>query len=170
MVLSMIEGINPRPVVMQQCVNRCTVVALALLVTCVSAACAENATRITIDTDRGAVEVRAEVAATEATRARGLMYRRELAPGRGMLFVFPRTEEHAFWMKNTFISLDMIFIDESLQIVGILRDTVPLSSIPVTIGEPSRYVLEVPGGWAREAGPRGGEDPVSPGCGPGSVR
>jgi uncharacterized membrane protein (UPF0127 family) len=152
MVLSMVEGINPRPGVMQQCVNRGMVLALALFVTCVSAACADDTARVTIATDRGAVVVRAEVAATDATRTQGLMYRRELAPGRGMLFVFPRSEEHPFWMKNTFIPLDMIFIDESLRIVGILRDTVPLSAVPVTIGQPSRYVLEVPGGWARQVG------------------
>jgi len=137
---------------MQQCVNRGIVVVLALLAACVSAACADDATRVTIHTARGAVAVRAEVAADEATRARGLMYRRELPPGRGMLFVFPRSEEHAFWMKNTFIPLDMIFIDESLRIAGILQQTVPMSAVPVSIGKPSRYVLEVPGGWTREVG------------------
>jgi hypothetical protein len=142
---------------MQQCINRCAVLAFALFVACVGAACADDAARVTIHTAQGAVAVRVEIAADEATRSRGLMYRRELAPGHGMLFVFPRSEEHPFWMKNTFIPLDMIFIDDTLRIAGILHETVPLSTTPVSIGAPSRYVLEVPGGWAREVGINAGD-------------
>jgi uncharacterized membrane protein (UPF0127 family) len=80
------------------------------------------------------------------------MYRSELADGHGMLFVFPEESDHRFWMKNTLIPLDMIFIGADGTIVGIHRDATPLSTAPVGVGRPSRYVLEVPGGWTGRTG------------------
>ena len=97
---------------------------------------------------RGPVSVRLEVADTDATRTKGLMYRAALADGEGMLFVFDDTREHGFWMKNTFIPLDMIFIDDDLRVVGVHARAVPQSTETVSVGVPSRYVLEVPAGWA----------------------
>ncbi len=102
--------------------------------------------------------VQVEVARTEAERERGLKGRERLEPGRGMLFVFAEDSEHVFWMKDTLVPLDMIFIDGLGQVVGVVRRAEPQSTAPRTVGVPSRYVLEVPGGWAEERG-------VSPGDG-----
>jgi uncharacterized membrane protein (UPF0127 family) len=99
---------------------------------------------------RHAVSV--EVARTDAERARGLMHRRRLAPDAGMLFLFEKTAIHAFWMKDTFIPLDMIFIGEDGRIVGIVRRAAPGDLSPLGPGAPSRYVLEVNGGWAEARG------------------
>ena len=100
----------------------------------------------------GAVEVSLEVAATPAERERGLMYRRSLAEGRGMLFVFDADGNQSFWMKNTLIPLDLLFIARDGTVVGIHANATPLSTADIAVGKPSRYVLEVPGGWAARHG------------------
>jgi uncharacterized protein len=101
--------------------------------------------------------VTVEVARTDAERARGLMNRAELAPDAGMLFLFSETDEHAFWMKNTFIPLDMIFIDEGGRVAGLVERATPGSLALRSIGAPSRYVLEVNGGWAEARAVRPGD-------------
>jgi uncharacterized membrane protein (UPF0127 family) len=101
---------------------------------------------------RGTVSVRLEVADTDAARTKGLMFRAALAEGDGMLFVFDDSREHGFWMKNTFIPLDMIFIGEDRRVVGVHAEAVPQSTDTISVGVPSRYVLEVPGGWAARHG------------------
>lgn len=116
------------------------------------AACERRGPEVVIHTRTGTVSVDVEVARTPDETARGLMYRRELADGRGMLFLFPREEEHSFWMKNTFIPLDMVFIASDRRIVGIHADATPLSTNPISVGVPSRWVLEVPGGFASRRG------------------
>lgn len=102
--------------------------------------------------DGGMREVEVEVAATPLTRSRGLMWRKELAAGHGMLFVFAEEEEQTFWMRNTLIPLDMIFINSEHRIVGIVENAEPRSFTRRGVGEPGRYVLEVPGGWSQEVG------------------
>jgi uncharacterized membrane protein (UPF0127 family) len=104
----------------------------------------------------GAHVVEVEVASTDATRAQGLMWREHLAPGQGMLFIFPIEEEHSFWMKNTLIPLDMIFITRDGKIVGIVEQATPRTLDPRTVGKPSTYVLEVPGGYSQKIGLRPG--------------
>jgi len=99
-----------------------------------------------------AVEVSLEVAATPAERERGLMYRTSLAEGRGMLFVFDADGNQSFWMKNTLIPLDLLFIARDGTVVGIHANATPLSTANIAVGKPSRYVLEVPGGWAARHG------------------
>ena len=121
--------------------------ALALAV-----ACGQSAPSAHVETAGGAVEVALEVAATPAARERGLMYRSALADGRGMLFVFDQDDDHGFWMKDTLIPLDMVFIAADRRIVGIHPDATPLSTTPISVGKPSRWVLEVPGGWAARHG------------------
>jgi hypothetical protein len=74
-----------------------------------------------------------------------------------MLFVFPDESVRAFWMKNTLIPLDMLFIAADGRVVGIHREATPLSTAPVGVGAPSRYVLEVPGGYAARRGIRPGD-------------
>ena len=105
----------------------------------------------------GQAEVAVEVAVTPEAQAQGLMYRRALADGHGMLFVFPAEAPHDFWMKNTFIPLDMIFIGADGRVIGIQANTTPLSTTPLGVERPSRYVLEVPGGWAARRGVAAGD-------------
>ncbi len=98
-----------------------------------------------------------EVARTVEERERGLMGRPRLEPGHGMLFVFESEDEHVFWMKDTLIPLDMLFIDGLGTIVGIVSRAEPLTTSPRVAGRTSRYVLEVPGGWAEERGVKVGD-------------
>ena len=99
------------------------------------------------------VRVRLEVARTPAARQRGLMYRRELADDHGMLFVFQgRPAIRTFWMRDTFVPLDMIFLDEDLRVVGVVQDAEPESDEACEVDTPSLYVLEVPAGFAARHG------------------
>lgn len=88
----------------------------------------------------------AEVAATEAARSRGLMFRESLAPGHGMLFVYPYDERLCFWMKNTPLHLTVAFIDAKGLIVG-TADMQPMSLEAHCAPSPVRYALEMPQGW-----------------------
>ena len=103
----------------------------------------------TEDTD---VEVVAEVVVSPEKRRKGLQFRKELAEGSGMLFVFDRQEVQSFWMKDTFIPLDMLFIAQDRTIVGIIHETKPLREQSLSVEVPSRFVLEVPGGFCRKRG------------------
>lgn len=99
--------------------------------------------------------VSVEIAADDEMRARGLMYRDHLDPGRGMLFVFPRDDVFSFWMKNTRIPLDMIWIDANRRVVGILANVPPcrVEDCPsYGPGVIARYVLEVGGGESARRG------------------
>lgn len=98
-----------------------------------------------------------EVAATFAEQETGLMYRRALAPDRGMIFPFDPPQAVAFWMKNTLIPLDMIFIRADGTIARIVANVTPLSLEPVPAGEPVAAVLELAGGRAAELGIRAGD-------------
>ncbi|HEY4775601.1 MAG TPA: DUF192 domain-containing protein [Xanthobacteraceae bacterium] len=93
-----------------------------------------------------------EVVSTEDERAKGLMFRRELPEGRGMLFNFRVEQPVAFWMKNTYLSLDMLFIRADGRILRIAENTEPLSEQPIPSGGPVLGVLEVIGGTARRLG------------------
>jgi uncharacterized membrane protein (UPF0127 family) len=107
---------------------------------------------VRFETPNGPWIVRVEVARTEQQRARGLMFRRELAPDRGMVFLFDETSEHPFWMHNTLIPLDMIFLGDDRKVVGVVANAAPQTDTQRTVGKPSRYVVEVSGG---EAGAHG---------------
>jgi uncharacterized protein len=93
-----------------------------------------------------------EVARTEAEQARGLMFRDKLADDAGMIFPMSPPRVASFWMKNTLIPLDMIFIRADGSIARIAAETVPYSLDPVTSGEPVAAVLEIRGGRAGELG------------------
>ena len=103
------------------------------------------------------IEVEVEVVATPQARARGLMFRETLPEGTGMLFIFPETRPLSFWMRNTPISLDIIFIDPGGTIVKIHSDTVPYSEASLPSDAPARFVLEVPGGYCARIGLRAGD-------------
>jgi uncharacterized membrane protein (UPF0127 family) len=103
--------------------------------------------------DGPAVRVRVELAVEQVRRQRGLMFRRELAPDAGMLFVFPPPDRRqAFWMRNTFLPLDMIFIDGDRRVVGVVERAEPRTDTLREVDAPSRYVLEVNGGFAAQHG------------------
>ena len=93
-----------------------------------------------------------ELASTPEEQAKGLMYRRQLPEGQGMLFDFHREQPTSFWMKNTYIPLDMIFIRGDGRILRIAENTVPLSEALVPSGGPVRAVLEVNAGTAKKLG------------------
>jgi uncharacterized membrane protein (UPF0127 family) len=116
--------------------------------------------------DRAKVEIEAgsarhlflvEVARSDAERERGLMERTSLPLNTGMFFVFDREELVNMWMKNTFVSLDMIFADTEGRIVSIASDTEPMSLRIISSGVPAKSVLEVRAGTARRLGIRVGD-------------
>jgi uncharacterized membrane protein (UPF0127 family) len=93
-----------------------------------------------------------EIATTEDEKQKGLMYRRELADGKGMLFDFSPEQQISMWMKNTYISLDMIFIRADGRVLRIAENTEPESTAIISSGGLARGVLEVPAGTARKYG------------------
>jgi len=93
-----------------------------------------------------------EIADTEAAREKGLMFRKKLPEGQGMLFDFHREQDVSFWMQNTYIPLDMIFIRANGQILSIAENTEPLSTKLIPSGGPVLGVLEVIGGTASKLG------------------
>ena len=98
-----------------------------------------------------------EMARTEEQKTTGLMYRKELADGRGMLFDFSPEQQISMWMKNTLIPLDMIFISADGRILRIAENTVPQSLSIISSGGPAKGVLEVIGGTARKYGIAAGD-------------
>lgn len=103
-----------------------------------------------------------EMAVTDEQRAKGLMYRRELADGRGMLFDFTPEQSISMWMKNTYISLDMIFIGADGRVTRVAENTEPESTRIVSSGGPAKAVLEVIAGTARRYGIAQGDQVVHP--------
>jgi uncharacterized membrane protein (UPF0127 family) len=93
---------------------------------------------------------RVEVARSEAEQQKGLMFRERLGPDEGMLFPFPVPRPASFWMKNTIIPLDMIFVRADGSIARIEMNTIPESLDPVGVGEPVAAVLELAGGRTAE--------------------
>lgn len=115
-----------------------------------------------IATQSGVHAFSVELADTEPEREKGLMYRKELPEGHGMLFDFHREQEVGFWMQNTYISLDMIFIRGDGRILRIAENTQPLSTAIIPSGGAVRAVLEVIAGTARKYGIKPGDRVASP--------
>jgi uncharacterized membrane protein (UPF0127 family) len=93
-----------------------------------------------------------EIADSPDQRSLGLMYRKKLDPDKGMLFIFQRSEEQAFWMKNTLIPLDIIYVDDQLRIVSIAENAKPLDETDIGSMAPALYVVEVNGGYCKQYG------------------
>jgi uncharacterized membrane protein (UPF0127 family) len=116
-------------------------------------AAAQQLQELKITSKNGAHIFGVELAVTPEEQAKGLMYRKELPEGQGMLFDFHQEQPGvSFWMKNTYIPLDMIFIRGDGSILRIAENTVPLSEALVPAGGPVRAVLEVIGGTAKKLG------------------
>jgi uncharacterized membrane protein (UPF0127 family) len=112
---------------------------------------------LTVRSASGTHRFTVEIARTPEEQANGLMHRQSLAPDRGMLFPYEPPQPASFWMKNTLIPLDMIFIRPDGTIARIVANTVPLSLDPVPSLEPVAAVLELAGGRAAELGIREGD-------------
>ncbi len=111
--------------------------------------------RVIVQGASGPAAVRVEVARTPEEQRRGLMHRHALAPDAGMLFVFPSEERHSFWMENTFLALDLLFIGDD-GVVRAIVERAPLGREADDGGVSSRYVLEVNRGWSRAHGVKPG--------------
>lgn len=97
-------------------------------------------------------KVLVEVARSDSERQRGLMFRDRLLPGWGMLFLFDGAKPLTFWMRNTYVPLDMIFIDANYHVVGVVHDAEPLTDEPRRVEGDAQFVLEVEAGWAAAHG------------------
>jgi len=133
--------------------------AITVLGCIAGSACAKDAAgaRVVLHTQGGDVPVAVEIADTPDRRALGLMYRKELAAESGMLFVFDVAEHLTFWMKNTVLPLDMIFIGDDRRVVGIVKNAVPFTTTGRAVDGISRYVLEVNAGFSDRRGVRAGD-------------
>jgi uncharacterized membrane protein (UPF0127 family) len=141
--------------------------ALLLLLAGVSVVLAQQLQRfptgeLTIESANARHKFRVELATTPAQLEQGLMFRQSMAPDSGMLFDFQRSAPVSMWMKNTFIPLDMLFIDAEGRIINIAERTVPHSLDPVSAAAPARAVLELNGGTAARLGIRPGDRVLSP--------
>jgi len=105
-------------------------------------------TFITKENKSTIVTIDIEIADTLHEKRIGLMFRKAMADRAGMLFVFGNRKSRFFWMKNTYIPLDMIFIGKGMQIVGIAKNTTPLSEELIPVHEDSQYIVEVNAGFA----------------------
>ena len=113
---------------------------------------------VRIETAAGVRLFHVELADTPDQRARGLMFRRTLAPDAGMLFLFPPGDRPAMWMVNTWLPLDMLFVAADGRVVDVFaRNTVPRSRLTISSPHPARMVLELGGGTARRLGIEAGD-------------
>lgn len=109
-------------------------------------------TTIAVHTAKGSDTFKVEVAGDHASQEKGLMFRKTMAPNAGMLFDFHTTVMTTFWMKNTILPLDIIFIRSDGTISSIAGNAVPYSEAPIPSSEPIRAVLEINGGRAKALG------------------
>jgi uncharacterized membrane protein (UPF0127 family) len=112
---------------------------------------------LSIKTDEATHAFTVEIANTPEAITQGMMFRESMAPDAGMLFDFGEVRQASMWMKNTLISLDMLFIDADGQVIAIARNAVPGSTRSLGPGVPVRAVLEIPGGRAKELGVQPGD-------------
>jgi uncharacterized membrane protein (UPF0127 family) len=136
------------------CAERWIVVAVLLVLGAVAGSGAQAASvqPLEIVTRNGVQVFSVEMATTEQEKETGLMYRKELADGKGMLFDFSPEQQVSMWMKNTYISLDMIFIRADGRILRIAENTEPMSTRIIPSGGLAKGVLEVIAGTAKKYG------------------
>lgn len=107
-------------------------------------------------TDKGEVPVLVDIAKTPTQREQGLMWVEHMADNRGMVFLMGPERILSFWMKNTYIPLDMIFVNTKMEVVGVVANAEPHTLDPRRVDAPSSYVVEVNAGWAERNGVRAG--------------
>jgi len=136
----------------------------AALLFLASTAIAQSAERerLLVQSAGGEHEFQVEIADDPAERARGLMFRREMADDEGMLFDFGADAPASFWMRNTYIPLDMLFIEADGTIESIAERTTPLSEKSVPSKGPVRFVLEINGGLSDRLGIAAGDIVTGP--------
>ena len=117
---------------------------------------------LTVDGANGQFEFVVELAVSPAQRSQGLMFRESLEEDRGMLFDFGRPQRASMWMRNTYVPLDMLFIDAQGQITQIAANTQPLSDTVIASREPVRAVLELRGGVSAKLGIEPGDRVIHP--------
>ncbi len=123
-----------------------------VLFACTSTLDARRAVVVFEGVERKTTEFQVEVVATPEERARGLMFRKSIGHNEGMLFVFPHEQQLAFWMRNTFVPLDMVFVSSDFRVVGVLKDVPPLTEERRMVDGASQYVLEFAAGTAAREG------------------
>lgn len=128
------------------------VVAVLTLAACADSSEALPLETITVDTRHGTRTFSVEIAADMKSQERGLMFRKEMDPDAGMIFVFDPPQIVSFWMKNTFLSLDMLFVRADGTISTISANAKPLSETSISSAEPVRAVIEINGGRAQALG------------------
>jgi len=133
------------------------VLAFALIASAADFVQAAELQTLEIASKTGVHAFQVELAITPEEKEHGLMFRRELPEGQGMLFDFQFDQNVAFWMKNTYIPLDMLFIRADGRILRIAENTEPLSERNIPSGGPVRAVLEVIGGTAKKLGIAAGD-------------
>jgi uncharacterized membrane protein (UPF0127 family) len=107
---------------------------------------------LTVTTPKGPHTFRVELARTPQEQAKGLMFRTEMGPDEGMLFPYATPQMLSFWMKNTVLSLDLVFIDEQHRVINIAENAVPYSEASIMSAAPGVAVLELNAGRTRELG------------------
>ena len=123
--------------------------------------------RVIIHTGNNQIaQVQVELAVSNLQLRQGLMYRKSLPEFRGMLFMFPFESHQTFWMKNTLIPLDLIFIGEDMKVREIIENAAPESEQVLSIEQPSRYVLEVNASYSSKHGVKAGDLVEFRGIGP----
>lgn len=139
-----------------------TLIALSLVIAAAPAVvtlpdAAQKAEQVTIETAKGERTFTVEVVREEKDRNRGLMFRQEMAESAGMLFDYDPPQQISFWMKNTFIPLDIIFIGADGRILNIAEKTTPLSLERLPAAGKARGVLEINGGLSEKLGIKPGD-------------
>ena len=99
------------------------------------------------DTTKVLKEIKIELADSPEEQEQGMMFRKEMPADTGMLFTFPDEAPRSFWMANTYLSLDIIYVNASKEIVSIARNAPPLSTESIPSEKPAKYVIEVPAGY-----------------------
>lgn len=107
---------------------------------------------LTVTTAKGPHTFRVELARSPQEQAQGLMFRTAMGPDEGMLFPYDQPHVLSFWMKNTVLSLDLVFIDEQRRVINVAENAVPYSETSILSDAPGIAVLELNGGRARELG------------------
>ena len=105
-----------------------------------------------LQSTQGEIRVALELARSPQEMQRGLMFRKQLDESAGMLFIYQKDGDHHFWMKNTYLPLDMLFISANGEVLGIVENVEPMTTVSRSVGIPSRYVLELNAGYCRRHG------------------